>query len=73
MLVNTAGLKTTLNAIKEYIRKQISKLKRPDWNQNDEDAQDYVKNRTHWLERVILSEAEFEAPIKTCTLPPCGL
>lgn len=22
----------------------------PDWNQNDENAQDYVKNRTHWKE-----------------------
>ena len=48
MLVNTAGLKTTLNAIKEYIRRQIGKIKRPDWNQNDEAAQDYIKNRTHW-------------------------
>ena len=48
MLVNTAGLKTTLNAIKEYIRRQIGKIKRPDWNQNDESAQDYIKNRTHW-------------------------
>lgn len=45
MLVNTAGLKTTLNAIKEYIRRQIGKIKRPDWNQNDESAQDYIKNR----------------------------
>ena len=50
MLVNTAGLKTVLNAIKEYIRRQISKIKRPDWNQNDENAQDYIKNRTHWKE-----------------------
>ena len=50
MLVNTAGLKTVLNAIKEYIRRQISKIKRPDWNQNDESAQDYIKNRTHWKE-----------------------
>ena len=50
MLVNTAGLKTTLNAIKEYIRRQVGKIKRPDWNQNDESAQDYIKNRTHWKE-----------------------
>lgn len=53
MLVNTAGLKTTLNAIKEYIRRQIGKIKRPDWNQNGEDAQDYIKNRTHWKEEKI--------------------
>nr|DAI25500.1 MAG TPA: hypothetical protein [Caudoviricetes sp.] len=50
MLVNTPGLKTVLNAIKEYIRKQINKIKRPDWNQNDESAQNYIKNRTHWKE-----------------------
>ena len=50
MLVNTAGLKTTLNAIKEYIRRQINKIKRPDWNQNDDSSQDYIKNRTHWKE-----------------------
>ena len=50
MLVNTDGLKTVLNAIKEYIRRQISKIKRPDWNQNYENAQDYIKNRTHWKE-----------------------
>lgn len=53
MLVNTAGLKTVLNAIKEYIRRQIGKIKRPDWNQNGEDAQDYIKNRTHWKEEKI--------------------
>ena len=53
MLVNTAGLKTVLNAIKEYIRKQIGRIKRPDWNQNGEDAQDYIKNRTHWKEEKI--------------------
>ena len=47
MLVNTAGLKTVLNAIKEYIRKQINKIKQSDWNQNDESSQDYIKNRTH--------------------------
>lgn len=22
----------------------------PDWNQNDETAKDYVKNRTHWMD-----------------------
>ena len=49
MLVNIGGSKTLLNAIKEYIRKRISKIKRPDWNQNDENAQDYIKNRTHWI------------------------
>ena len=53
MLVNNAGLKHVLKAIKEYIRRQIGKIKRPDWNQNGEDAQDYIKNRTHWKEEKI--------------------
>ena len=67
MLVNTAGLKTTLNAIKGYIQKQTiylksyvheqisssyqtfkSLIKQPDWNQNNINASDYVKNRTHY-------------------------
>ena len=25
----------------------------PDWNQNDESAQDYIKNRTHWKEEEV--------------------
>lgn len=33
--------------IKEFAEKQQS-----DWNQNDESAQDYIKNRTHWKEEV---------------------
>ena len=33
--------------IKEFAGKQQS-----DWNQNDESAQDYIKNRTHWKEEV---------------------
>ena len=31
-----------------------------DWNQNDENAPDYVKNRTHWEEGVVLPETEFK-------------
>lgn len=27
-----------------------------DWNQNDETASDYIKNRTHWVEEGILTE-----------------
>lgn len=35
-----------LNLYNEYV---FSKIKQPDWNQNDETAVDYVKNRTHWI------------------------
>ena len=34
--------------IKEFAQKQQS-----DWNQNDESAQDYIKNRTHWKEEEV--------------------
>ena len=69
MLVNTPGLKTTLSAIKEYVLKQISSLyqtfksliKQPDWNQNDESAQDYIKNRTHWKESKFTTITGFDA------------
>ena len=61
MLVNTAGLKTVLSAIKEYIRRQIGKIKQPDWNQNDETAPDYVKNRPFYtgnpVETVLVEES----------------
>lgn len=35
----------------------------PDWNQNDENAIDYVKNRTHWTESAIevLPECQLES------------
>lgn len=32
----------------------ISDLSKPDWNQNDETAPDYVLNRTHWVEQVMV-------------------
>lgn len=61
MLVNIGGSKTLLNAIKEYIRKQISKIKRPDWAQNDKNAQDYIKNRTHWKVSKFATVTGFDA------------
>ena len=36
-----------LNLYNEYV---FSKIKQPDWNQNDETAADYVKNRTHYIQ-----------------------
>lgn len=36
---------------KKNIKKIDAKyLSQPDWNQNDETASDYIKNRTHWAE-----------------------
>jgi hypothetical protein len=37
--------RTIINGLKAYIQKS-----RGNWNQNDETAVDYIKNRTHWSE-----------------------
>ena len=37
--------RTIINGLKTYIQKS-----RGNWNQNDETAADYIKNRTHWSE-----------------------
>ena len=37
--------RTIINGLKTYIQKS-----RGNWNQNDETAVDYIKNRTHWSE-----------------------
>ena len=41
--------KTIVNGLKSYVQNNIKKA-RSNWNQNDETAVDYVKNRTHWTE-----------------------
>ena len=33
---------------KEYIINEVKDMKKPDWNQNDEAAEDFIKNRTHY-------------------------
>ena len=43
----------------------------PDWNQNDETAKDYIKNRTHWVEeKAVLEETTFtiEESVGMCAL-----
>ena len=35
---------------KSYVDTKIGETASPDWNQNDETAPDYIKNRTHWAE-----------------------
>lgn len=59
-------IKTIVNALKMYIDEKVSDLNqfindklissRADWNQNDETAADYVKNRPFYSEEVILCE-----------------
>ena len=45
-------------AIKDIIKEEYlpeSVLAQPDWSQNDETALDYVKNRTHYTETVVMT------------------
>lgn len=42
-------IKTIVNALKVYIDEKLVST-RPDWNQNDESAENYIENRTHWAE-----------------------
>lgn len=58
MLPNVEYIKTLVNGLKEFVnskiklvRKDIDSLPQADWNQNDSAAKDYVKNRTHYVER----------------------
>ena len=65
--------KTVINGLKNWVVKQIGKAKselseqivQPDWNQNDETAGDYVKNRTHYM----ISPAIIADKSHTITLP----
>ena len=64
--------KTVINGLKTWVVKQIGKAKselseqivQADWNQNDETAADYVKNRTHYMISPAIIEAGY-----TITLP----
>lgn len=66
MLVNDNGLRLTLNALKSYLKKELNRFKRalllPNWNQNDQKATDYIKNRTHWRvdKRALVCELKIE-------------
>lgn len=42
----SSGDKTKLDGIADGAEVNVQ----PDWNQNDETADDYIKNRTHWVE-----------------------
>lgn len=49
-LISKEHLNLTLQSIKKLLtlKADKSELVQPDWNQNDETAKDYVKNRTHY-------------------------
>lgn len=58
MLPNIEYIKTLVNGLKEFVnskiklvRNDIDSLPQADWNQSDSTAKDYVKNRTHYVER----------------------
>lgn len=39
-----------MSKLYDLLSAMCGKIKKPDWNQNDSAAPDYVKNRTHWKE-----------------------
>ena len=41
-----------MSKLYDLLSAMCGKIKKPDWNQNDSSAPDYVKNRTHWKEIV---------------------
>lgn len=46
-------------ASKDYVENKIEESRvQPDWNQNDPNAADYVKNRTHYSENVTIQYAD---------------
>lgn len=48
-----------MSKLYDLLSAMCGKIKKPDWNQNDSAAPDYVKNRTHWkeiAETLILAE-----------------
>lgn len=55
-------MKTILSALKEWVNKRI-KNNTPNWNENDPEADGYIKNRTHYKEIktvIDLPETTFE-------------
>ena len=44
MLASVEYIKTVVNGLKQW----VESLPRPNWDQNDETAKDYIKNRTHY-------------------------
>jgi hypothetical protein len=53
-------INTMLNCVKLYVNKTISNIKQPNWNQNDKNAQDYIKNRPFYtsdpIETMVVKE-----------------
>lgn len=49
-------MKTILSGVQAWTRGEIRKST-ADWNQNDQNADNYIKNRTHWEEKVTKEES----------------
>ena len=52
-------MKTILSAIQTWTKGKI-KESTADWNQNDSNADNYVKNRTHWEEDGVVHKLDFK-------------
>lgn len=49
------NLQTTLDTLQE----NIDSIPQPDWSQNDENAEDFIKNRTHYDSITVLAECKY--------------
>lgn len=62
VIIGSAGQIVGFDADGNAIAQDFTPSVQPDWNQNDENAIDYVKNRTHWVEPIletIIEEQQF--------------
>ena len=66
-------IKTLMSGFKTLIDNKIRKSV-ADWNQNDTDAVNYVKNRTHWKEETIIFHVEnlTESMYNNNEIPQCN-
>ena len=60
-----ASIENAVETLNEAIGNKVDKtdIVQSDWNQNDETAPDYVKNRTHWVENNITEETIYSGTI----------
>lgn len=66
---------------KAEVINEVKDMKKSDWNQNDETADDYVKNRTHYIAKILHASGDLVYAFKKgtdnwschCEVPQCDL
>ena len=68
----TISISTKENVVHKLDKKYLPDQTQPDWNQNDETAEDHIKNRTHYeevLDEYVIFEGTLPANTSTTDLP----